>query len=171
MNRVALLLGGNQGDRRALLKQATELIRDRIGAVVSFSRIHETEPWGAFEEADGRQKVENFLNQALLVETSLSAHEVLEEALLIEALLGRLRPATPGQPLHAVADVSHRLYHSRPMDIDLIFWNDEVIDLPDLQIPHPRAHLRRFVLEPLAEIMPDYVHPTLGLTVRELLAR
>ncbi len=70
-----------------------------------------------------------------------------------------------------VSGGTNRTYHSRTMDIDLIFWNDEVIDMPDLQIPHPRAHLRRFVLEPLAEIMPDYKHPLLGLTVVQLLRR
>lgn len=153
MNRVALLMGGNQGDRRALMKQATELIRKRIGSVVAVSADHETMPWGTFDEAAPSL----FLNRALLVETDLGAHEVLREALAIEAALGRRRPL----------NTEH--YHSRPMDIDLIFWNDEVIDTPDLTIPHPRAHLRRFVLEPLADIMPGYPHPLLGKTVKELL--
>ena len=199
MNTVALLIGGNQGDRRMLITQATELIRQRIGTVAVASRIYETAPWGSF----GEEHPQNFLNQALLVETELTAHEVLEEALLIEAVLGRLRstgiriphsPDTPsplrGTPPGAVGESVAagcfpgtgglsgglrggwtRIYHSRPMDIDLVFFNDEVINLPDLQIPHPRAHLRRFVLEPLAEIMPDYRHPVLNLTVEELLRR
>lgn len=173
MNKVALLIGGNQGDRRRLIHQATELIRQRIGSVVCASALYETAPWGSFDE----HAPQNFLNCALLVETALTAHEVLEEALLIEALLGRLRPATPQTAVHAVADLPQRLYHSRPMDIDLIFFwsavgsadNDMVIDDPDLQIPHPRMHLRRFVLEPLAEIMPEYRHPVLGKTIKEML--
>ena len=163
MNHVALLIGGNQGDRRALAEQATVLIRQRIGTVVLSSRQRETEPWGDF----GDERPQPFLNQALLVATPLAAHEVLREALQIEAELGRVRPtgeagrAAPGP----------RTYHSRPIDIDLIFFNHEVLDTPDLTIPHPRMHLRRFVLEPLCDIMPDYVHPLLGLTVAELLAR
>ena len=159
MNRVALLIGGNQGDRRRLIEQATVLIQERIGTVAALSSFYETEPWGDFETEGGRRKPENFLNQALLVETSLNAHEILCEALYIEAALGRVRPTT----------VHPRKYHSRPMDIDLIFFNDEVIDTPDLTIPHPRMHLRRFVLEPLAEIMPDYRHPLLKKTVKEML--
>ena len=168
MNNVALLIGGNQGDRRALIKRATELIRQSIGSVVAVSSDFETEPWGDF----GEEQPQNFLNRALLVETQLSANEVLEEALLIEAILGRMRPSL-STFWYAVGSadnfqLSTRKYSSRPMDIDLIFFNDEVIDTPDLQIPHPRMHLRRFVLEPLAEIMPDYRHPVLGKTIMEL---
>ena len=86
MNRVALLIGGNQGDRSALIAQATELIQQRIGSVVTASRVYETEPWGEFDTPQA-----NFLNQALLVETAMTAHEVLHEALKIEAQRGRVR--------------------------------------------------------------------------------
>ena len=165
MNRVTLLIGGNEGNRELLINQATELIRERMGSVVAVSSDHETAPWGTFDE----EAPQFFLNRALLVETFLSAHEVLEEALRIEAILGRLRPAAPDAALPGVADLPQRLYHSRPMDVDIIFFNDEVIDTHDLQVPHPRMHLRRFVLEPLAEIMPDYVHPVTGKTVLEML--
>ena len=166
MNKVALLIGGNQGDRRALIEQATVLIQERIGTVVLASAIYETEPWGKFEVRSEELGVRSFFNRALVVETELSAHEVLHEALVIEKELGRQRNLITHH-----SSLITRLYHSRPMDIDLIFFNEEIIDTPDLQIPHPRAHLRRFVLEPLAEIMPEYRHPVFGLTVAELLDR
>ena len=152
MNRVALLIGGNQGDRQALIQQATALIQERIGTVAAASRIYETAPWGTFGSPQP-----NFFNRGLLVETALTAREVLREALAIEAELGRVRKA------------GSKLYSGRPMDIDLIFYNDEVIETPELTIPHPRMHQRQFVLEPLAEIMPEYRHPVLHKTVHELL--
>jgi 2-amino-4-hydroxy-6-hydroxymethyldihydropteridine diphosphokinase len=165
MEHVTLLIGGNQGDRHRLIEQATEQIRERIGSVVALSSVYETEPWGDFEIENSKLKIENFLNRALLVETTLSPWQVLRTALVIEKDLGRERPQLSPLTSH----LSPQKYRSRPMDIDLIFYDDLVLDTPELTLPHPRMHLRRFVLEPLAEIMPDYMHPILRKTVKQLL--
>ena len=208
MHRAALLIGGNQGDRHSLLLQATDLIRQRIGSVALLSSIHETEPWGDFEIQTSESEIQNFLNQALVVDTLLSPHDLLREALAIEHTLGRRRPAStdcspcqgelpagvrggcnadtvlplrpsatspcegeePDTPLTPASAVQGRLYHSRPIDIDIIFYDHAIISTPDLTVPHPRMHLRSFVLEPLAEVMPDYVHPLLHKTVKQLLS-
>lgn len=148
VNTVMLLIGGNQGDRVQLMMQANAMIQKRIGNIAKVSSIYETAPWGFEAEQD-------FLNMALVVDTNLSVDQVLAEALAIEAELGRIRVGEG--------------YHSRPMDIDLIFYNNDIIDTPHLQIPHPRMHLRRFVLQPLAEIVPQYCHPVLNKTMQELL--
>lgn len=183
MHTAALLLGGNQGDRKALLQQATELIRARIGSVVALSAVLETEPWGEFGTETGGREPEKFLNLALLVETPLAPHKVLREALAIEHTLGRRRIADSREEQKICSPCvgeeqetggpsarQGRIYHSRPIDIDIIFYDNAIIDTPDLTVPHPRMQLRRFVLEPLAEIMPDHVHPVLCKTVKQLLA-
>ena len=164
MHHVTLLIGGNQGDRHQYINHTTELVRQRIGSVIALSGIYETEPWGNFDIQNSEIGILNFLNCALLVETEMTPEQVLHEALAIEASQGRVR--TEDAP---VVDAGERVYHSRPMDIDIIFYDNLVRDTPDLQIPHPRMHLRRFVLEPLAEIMPQYRHPILDKTVEELL--
>ena len=163
-NTVVLLIGGNQGDRIGLLVRAMIEIANRIGVVSLASSIYETEPWGFEAE-------QNFMNQALVVDTDLSAEEVLKEALAIEKDLGRVRPSEDKSPLSVLhSSFSVKKYSSRPMDIDLIFYNNAVIETPELQLPHPRMHLRRFVLKPLAQIIPDFKHPKLLKTISELLA-
>ena len=151
---VALLLGSNEGDRAFMLEMATAHLNVFVGPIACESKTYETEPWGDF----GDEQPQPFLNKALIVDTDLSPHEVLRRALEIEDLMGRERN-----------EKGH--YSSRPIDIDLIFYDKEAINTEDLILPHPRAHLRRFVLEPMAELIPDYVHPTLGQTVEELLQK
>lgn len=146
--RVTLLIGGNQGDRVGLLKQACDMIGQQIGDIVQLSSIYESEAWGFEAE-------QSFLNQAVVVETRLEPHEVLGKALFIETQLGRVR--------------SGNGYSSRTMDIDILFVDNKCIDTPDLIVPHPRIHQRNFVLVPLCEIMPDYVHPILQKTMSNLL--
>ncbi len=148
ISRVTLLIGGNQGDRVGLLQQACNMIAEQIGAIVQLSSIYETEAWGFDAE-------QNFLNQAVVVETRLSAHEVLDKALFIESQLGRVRTGNG--------------YASRTMDIDILFVDNNCIDTPDLIVPHPRIQERNFVLVPLCEIMPNYVHPKMNKTIANLL--
>ncbi len=145
---VIVLIGGNEGDREQLILEACSRIESRIGKIVSKSMLYESEPWGF--ETD-----RFFLNRALLLETSLSASEVLTEALYIESVLGRVR--------------NKKGYASRTMDIDILFYENLCVDLPDLMIPHPKMQERRFVLLPLAEIVPDWMHPALGKTIKTLL--
>ena len=170
MPTLYLLIGGNQDDRLQTITQAADLIRQRIGSVVACSHIYETAPWGTF--ADGEKPLD-FYNQALEVSTTLSPHEALKEALDIEHQLGRRRKEIGSSMPHPdnpqCTMLNSKLYSSRPIDIDLIFYGDAVIDTPKLTIPHPRMHPRRFVLQPMCEIAPCYKHPILNKTLTELL--
>ena len=157
MARVALLLGGNQGDVTRTLQTAQQLINSRVGAVLRCSHRYESEPWG-FPAA------QRFSNQALEVSTDLSPLEVLDACQGIERELGRNRAAEAIEKASSGA-----AYSSRPIDIDIIFYGDEVIDDERLTVPHPLLAEREFALQPLAEIMRRHRHPVTGVTVGEML--
>lgn len=148
MHKITILLGSNQGNRKDLILRAMQLLETKLGKCQKVSYIYESEAWG-FEAETA------FLNQVLVFESSLNPQEILQIGLDIEKKLGRIRN-TEG-------------YKSRTMDIDLLFYDNNVIEEADLQIPHPRLHLRRFTLEPLVEIIPDFIHPKLKKTMRKLL--
>jgi 2-amino-4-hydroxy-6-hydroxymethyldihydropteridine diphosphokinase len=144
--KVVLILGGNLGDRKELINQAVRYISEKNHLVAS-SAIYETQAWGNVAKG-------NFLNQVIQVETSVSPEKLLEQVQEIEEKLGRKRTETWGD---------------RTMDIDILYFGDEVIHTPNLTIPHPFIQDRRFVLIPLVEILPDMIHPVLGKSNRILL--
>ena len=145
-----ILLGTNLGNRELLLTKAIAMIGERCGDVLATSDVYETEPWGFVAE-------NNFLNQVVSIKTKLCPHDLLKELLSIEAALGRQR------------DESIKGYSSRPMDLDILYYDDKVIDEEDLVVPHPRLHLRRFALLPLCDVAADYEHPIFKKTNAVLL--
>jgi 2-amino-4-hydroxy-6-hydroxymethyldihydropteridine diphosphokinase len=147
MNKAYLLTGGNEGDRYRNMQQARTNIEHICGRILQVSSVYETAPWGKTDQAD-------FLNQVLLVETKLSPRDLLNAIFLIEEKGGRKRTVKNAP---------------RTIDIDILFYNRLVLEEPGLSIPHPRIAERRFVLEPLNEISPAFLHPVLGKTIHELL--
>lgn len=139
MNKVYLLIGGNMGDRMANLDNALNLMESNLGKITLLSSKYETAAWGFTEQP-------HFLNQAVLLQTDLLANDLMLAILNIEKSMGRERSIPLGP---------------RIIDIDIIYFNEEIIDNITVTIPHPKMTARRFVLLPLVEIAPDYIHPIL----------
>ena len=144
-------LGTNVGNKRRNMITAAALLAERVGDILALSGFYETEPWG-FES-------ENFfLNAAVKLKTSFSPLEVLQITQQIDKELGR-------------TEKSNGVYHDRIIDIDILLYEDEVLQIPELTLPHPLMHERKFVMDPLAEIAPFVVHPVLKERIIDLKER
>lgn len=148
MNKIFLITGGNVGDRKKNLETAADLIEKCIGKIIIQSKMYETEAWGITNQP-------SFYNQVLVIESQFPARKALNEILKIEAEMGRKRTVKNA---------------ARIIDIDILFFNDDIVNEENLLIPHPEIPNRRFVLMPLNEIAPDMLHPGLKKTMKELLA-
>lgn len=153
MSRVVFLTGSNAPDRDEVLRRTAEIISRRVGEVERSSQIYGSEPWGFHAE-------EMFSNQALILQTALTPIEVLDEALATEQEVGRDRAREQEEK-----EITGERYASRVVDVDVMFYDNEIIDTPRLKLPHPLLHVREFALQPLCEIMCDYRHPVLGKTL------
>lgn len=146
MNNVFLLLGSNLGDRKMFLQQAIMHIAYDIAPTVRISSVYETESWGKTDEPD-------YLNMVIEVITDMPAKTILDKIFSIELEMGRTREEKWG---------------SRTIDIDILYFNSDIIDEPGLHVPHPQLHKRRFTLEPLVEIAPNFKHPGFNKTNQQL---
>ena len=147
MSLVYLILGGNQGNRVEIISAAIDLVTSEIGSKKAISSLYESEAWGF--------KSELFINQVIILETTLSPTEVLLRAQKIENQLGRIRTKDG--------------YQARTIDIDLLYYDELVTKSPTLTLPHPRIAERRFVLILLDELVPDKIDPSTGRNVHEML--
>lgn len=145
---VYLGLGSNVGDRMGQLRKATELISKNIGKVAKKSHFYETQPWGNKEQ-------DPFINQVLMVNTTLDPRDILKEITQIEREMGRARKET-------------EKWGPRTIDVDILLYGKRVVRDKGLEVPHPELHKRAFVLVPLMEIAPDYEHPILKKQIDEL---
>lgn len=146
---VYLCIGGNLGDREANLEETRMFIEFNMGDILEESPVYESEAWGM-------ENSPAFLNQIIKLETELSPEDLLSEITELEEFYGRERV--------------DGVYQPREMDVDIIFFDDLIIGTEQLNVPHPRMHLRKFVLMPLSDIAPDLIHPVLKKSVRELLS-
>ncbi|MDP4285125.1 MAG: 2-amino-4-hydroxy-6-hydroxymethyldihydropteridine diphosphokinase [Bacteroidota bacterium] len=148
MNTIFLITGGNLGDRQKNLQTAATLINQKIGEITISSSIYETEAWGNTDQP-------SFYNQVHIIKSNLSAANIMNQILQIEKQMGRIRTIKNA---------------ARIIDIDILFFNTEIINKPDLIVPHIEISNRRFVLLPLNEIAPKWIHPALHKNITELLS-
>jgi 2-amino-4-hydroxy-6-hydroxymethyldihydropteridine diphosphokinase len=146
-NTCYLLLGSNMGNSKQMLARASAYLAKKAGQVLRQSKLYSTAAWGNTEQPD-------FLNQVLVIQTQLDAPTLLKTILAIEKQMGRVRTVKNAP---------------RTIDIDILFFNKQVIQQPDLVVPHPHIPNRRFVLVPLNEIAPAFVHPVLQKNIHQLL--
>ena len=147
MNKAYISLGSNMGQRLEEIREAVVQIQKKIGILTDLSSLFESPTWG-FEGPD-------FLNACIGIQTDFTPHELLQKLLKIERQMGRLRSLKSG-------------YSSRNIDLDLLFFDNQVLDNEDLVLPHPRLEFRRFILSPMCEIAPDFIHPRLGKSLMNL---
>ena len=143
-----LLIGGNLGERLKNLEQVRDLLKTSLGEIVAQSAIYETAAWGGIPQPD-------FLNQVVAIHSDYLPQQILAKTQAIETAMGRQRL---------------RKWGARVMDIDILFYGQQTVNTPNLTIPHPYLHLRRFTLIPMVEIAPDWRHIVLGKTMKQLLA-
>ena len=146
MQDIYLLLGSNLGDSKKYISDAIRLIKAEIGAVISASSLYQTAAWGKIDQPD-------FINQIINIQSDSDPKQLLNKIIVLEKILGRQRIEKWG---------------SRTIDIDILFYGNMIINEPDLVIPHPQLHNRRFTLMPLMELAPDFVHPILNQTISTL---
>jgi 2-amino-4-hydroxy-6-hydroxymethyldihydropteridine diphosphokinase len=147
MNQAYILLGTNLGDKKANLQQAILSISANLISIVSYSGIYETAAWGNTNQ-------DNFYNQVIEVNTELSATDLLKTLLQIETQMGRVRS---------------QKWEARIIDLDILYFNHEIIDTENLKVPHPYLHVRRFTLAPLVQIAAEFLHPVFNKTNTALL--
>ncbi|MDF1672399.1 MAG: 2-amino-4-hydroxy-6-hydroxymethyldihydropteridine diphosphokinase [Vicingaceae bacterium] len=145
-NKVILGLGGNVGNVQFTLKNCIQLIELKVGKVDVKSSLYQTKAWGVENQPD-------FINQVVVINTNLSAHECLSNFQDIEKQMGRIRKEK---------------WHERTIDIDILFYNNDIIEEDNLKIPHPFIQDRNFVIYPLDEIVPNLIHPQLNKSMLEL---
>jgi len=151
MNKVALILGSNISDGRNYLLESFPLIENKLGKILVKSSIYCSPPWGYHSQNEYR-------NQVVVIETQLPPLTLLNSLLSIETTLGRVR------------NPRATTYEDRTLDIDILLIDDLIVNDTQLEVPHPRMHLRKFCLVPLAEVMPHWIVPTFNKTIEELMA-
>jgi 2-amino-4-hydroxy-6-hydroxymethyldihydropteridine diphosphokinase len=147
MNRAFLLTGSNMGDRERMLAEAATMVGQHCGEIVKSSALYETSAWGKTDQP-------SFLNQAHEILTTLNARQLMRKVLKVEKSMGRVR---------------EEKYGPRFIDVDILFFNDEIHEYPLLRLPHPELHNRRFALVPMVELSPLHLHPVFNKTVSRLL--